>query len=61
MYLVCPECRSPGGVRLVSRSQLELLAREAGVALSAWPAASGAGYWWCDRCSSGGALFRWSR
>lgn len=61
MYLVCPECRKPGRVRVVSRSQLVLLARDAGCELLAWPASSGAGYWWCDGCSNGGALFRWSK
>ena len=56
----CPECRQPGHVRLVTRSQLELLARDAGAGLRAWPAAAGVGYWWCDLCRNGGAVYRWS-
>lgn len=56
----CPECRRPGHVRLVSRSQLDLLAREAGQALMPWPASFSLNYWWCDHCENGGAIYRWS-
>lgn len=59
MY-ACPECLARR-VRLVSRSQLVLLAKDAGVELVAWPAAAGVGYWWCDHCENGGAVFRWSK
>jgi hypothetical protein len=56
----CPECRQPGEVRLVSRSQLEFLARDAGLELRPWPSATGTSLWWCDGCQNGGAVYRWS-
>lgn len=56
----CPECFKGNTVRAVSRIQLEILARDAGRELEAWPAVSAPGYWWCFACSNGGALFRWS-
>ncbi len=59
--LACPECLGVGRMRLVSRSQLVALASDAGVELHFWPASSGSAYWWCDRCSNGGAIFGWSR
>lgn len=59
MYVTCPECGRLGHIRRVSRSQLDLLAEDAGVDLAPWPAAAATGYWWCGWCRNGGAIFRW--
>lgn len=57
----CPECLRIGRLRLVSRSQLEHLARTSDQVVLPWPAAAGLGYWWCDACSRGGAFYRWTK
>ena len=56
----CPECLTFGTVRLVSRSQLRLLATDAGLRLARGRHVAAASYWWCDGCQNGGAVYRWS-
>jgi hypothetical protein len=56
----CPECLRFGTVRLVSRSQLEALASDAGLRLARRRRVEALRYWWCDRCLNGGAIVRWS-
>jgi hypothetical protein len=59
-FTLCPECLAPG-VQEVSRPELVDLAAAAGVRLvRPRPRRRIAGYWWCDRCLTGGAYFEWT-
>jgi len=60
-FTLCPECLR-GGVREVERSELFALGRAAGArVVKIRPRHRVAGYWWCDRCTNGGAFFVWPK